>query len=127
MHFGLYLVRKERITADEFVAALEQQIAEMIPLGELAVDTGMLTRRQLLEILRDQTDLPRESFGEAAIERGAISDADLAQLLKIQSDRRRPFADILVENGVITDREAADELAAFRRQRERVVPMLAVR
>ena len=127
MHFGLYLVRKERITADQFVAALEQQITEMVPLGELAVDVGMLTRRQLLEVLREQAHLPRESFGEAAIEQGAVSEADLAQLLKLQSDRRRPFADILVEQKVLSAQEAVDELAAFRRQRERGVPMVAAR
>ena len=119
MHFGLHLVRKGIIEASHFVAALEQQLQDMVPIGQMAIDEGVLTMRQVFEVLRAQSDVPPERFGDAAVERGVLTQGDLAQLLMKQSDRKRPFSEILVEQGVLTEEQAAEELSAFRRARER--------
>ena len=119
MHFGLFLVRKGTISASQFVAALESQLTGLVPIGQLAIEDGMLNMQQVFRLLRTQTDLPVERFGDAAIDHGLLTEEDLAMLLMRQSDRKRPFQEILIEDGVLTEEQARMELAAFRRERER--------
>ena len=119
MQFGLYLVEKGVIGAKQFVTALRQQVQEHVPLGQLAVEKGILTNRQVFEILRAQSDTPPDQFGKSAVGQGKLSEQKLAELLWEQSQRQRPLAEILVEQGALTEDSYREELSAFRRERER--------
>jgi hypothetical protein len=114
MHFGLHLKKKGIISAEELVAALELQQESLVPIGQLALEEGILSARDIFEILRAQSESPSERFGELAIEMGLLTRDELTSLLMIQADRRRPIGDILVEQGVLGERQLAVELAAYR-------------
>ena len=122
MNFGIYLVQKQVITADQFVDALAQQLAEVVPLGQLAIAEGMLSMKDVFAIMRSQSDVPLYRFGEAAVNLGFISENQLAQLLMVQSERKRPISEILVEHEVLSKTDVIEELAAFRRYCERSGP-----
>ena len=114
MHFGLYLKKKGIISAEQFVAALEEQLGTLVPIGQLALEEGTLSARDIFDVLRAQSDSPAERFGELAVEMGLMTRHDLMRLLLIQADRKRPLAEILLEQGVITPGKVASEMAAYR-------------
>jgi hypothetical protein len=119
MHFGLYLKKKGMITAAELVDAIEAQHAKLVPIGQLALEEGILSARNIFDILQEQSKYPHIRFGELAIEMGLMTPNDLMRLLMIQTDRKRPIADILVTHGVLTRDQVASEMAGYRRAQSR--------
>ena len=122
MHFGIYLVQKNVIDADQFVMALKQQLDEVVPLGQLAMRLGILTMRDVFAIMRSQSDIPPYRFGEMAVNMEAMSSDQLAHLLMQQADSKRPLSEILVDQEVLSKHEVMEEMSAFRRNRERSGP-----
>ena len=117
MHFGLYLKNKGVISAEQLVAALEVQLKTLVPIGQLALEEGILSARDIFNVLRAQSDSPNERFGDLAIELGLMTRDDVMRLLMLQADRRRPIAEILVAETVLSERQMASELAAYRESR----------
>ena len=119
MQFGIYLLKQRTITAEQLIEAMQLQVERVVPLGIIAMEEGRLAVRDVLSILRVQSDLPNDRFGDIAIDLGLMSRRDLAELLMIQSDRRMPIGDCLVELDILTSEQVDESLAAFRRDRER--------
>jgi hypothetical protein len=115
MHFGLYLKKKGVITAEQLVAALEMQIKRLTPIGQLALEEGIISPRDIFDVLRAQGHRPNVRFGDLAIEMGLMNRKDLMRLLMLQEDRKRSLSDILVVQGVMTAQQAAAEMVEFRR------------
>jgi hypothetical protein len=114
MHFGLYLKNKGTITAEQLVCALESQLKTLTPIGQLALEEGMISPRDIFDVLRAQAESPNIRFGDLAIEMGLMTRDDLMRLLMIQGDRKRAVADILVAQGVLTKRQVVAEMIAYR-------------
>lgn len=114
MHFGLYLKNKGIITAEQLVCALESQLNTLTPIGQLALEEGIISPRDIFDVLRAQAESPSIRFGDLAIEMGLMSRDDLMRLLMIQGDRKRQLADILVAQGVLTRQQADAEMSAYR-------------
>ncbi|MEX0610629.1 MAG: hypothetical protein WD738_21195 [Pirellulales bacterium] len=114
MHFGLYLKNKGIISAEQLVAALEVQMNTLVPIGQLALEEGAISARDIFEILRAQSDSPNERFGDLAIEMGLLTRDDVMRLLMIQGDRKRTIAEILVVQGVLSESQLSTEMAAYR-------------
>ncbi|WP_425400802.1 hypothetical protein [Aeoliella sp.] len=119
MQFGMYLYRNGIVSAEQFVEAIALQDECRIPLGVLAMESGKLAVRDVLSILRVQSDLPNDRFGDIAIDLGLLTKQDVAELLTLQSDRRMPMGLCMVELGYMTEEQAAEELSSYRRERER--------
>jgi hypothetical protein len=115
MHFGLYLKKKGIITAEQLVDALEVQQKTLPRIGQLAMEEGILSPRQIFEVLRAQCHSPHVRFGELAIEMELMTRDDLMRLLIIQADRKRPIEQILVAQRVLTNEQAAEQIAEYRR------------
>jgi hypothetical protein len=115
MHFALHLYRKGLVTAEQLVAALELQLDNLVPIGQLALEEGILSARDIFQVLHAQSDSPHERFGELAIEMGLMDRDDLMRLLLVQADRKPPVAEILVRQGVLTRGQVDAELTEFRR------------
>ncbi|MCI0491692.1 MAG: hypothetical protein L0Z07_02015 [Planctomycetes bacterium] len=110
----MYLHRKHVISAEQLLASLEAQHTHLVPIGQLALEEGIISASDIFAILLTQHEVPRERFGEVAIDLGLMTREDLMRLLWIQSDRKRSLADILVQQRVLTEDQAAAELAAYR-------------
>lgn len=115
MHFGLHLKKSGVISAEQLVAAVEVQLSTLVPIGQLALEEGMLAARDIFNILRAQSDAPNVRFGDLAIEMGLLTRDDVMRLLMIQADRKRPIGEILVGQGVLSEPQLKAELAAYRR------------
>ena len=119
MQFGLYLKKKGVITAEQLVDALDEQHRNLSPLGQLAMEEGILSARDVFSVLRSQRGLPRERFGEVAVAIGMMRTPDLHRLLALQWTRKPPLGEVLVRRGIISRARVDDELAAYRRDMER--------
>jgi hypothetical protein len=115
MRFELYLKKQGIISAEQLVAALETQINTPTPIGQLALEERLLSARDVFEILLAQCDAPELRFGDLAIEMGLMTRDELMRLLMIQADRKRPIAEILVGQGVLSGQQVATAMAAYRR------------
>jgi hypothetical protein len=116
MHFGLHLKKTGVISAEQLVAALEVQLRTLVPIGQLALEEGMLAARDIFNVLRAQSDAPDMRFGDLAIEMGLLTRDDVMRLLLIQADRKRPIGDVLIGQGVLSESQMQSELAAYRRE-----------
>jgi hypothetical protein len=114
MHFGLYLKKKGVISAEQFVAALEIQLATLPRIGQLALEEGLISPRDIFDVLQAQRRWPDVRFGELAIEMGLMSRGELTRLLMVQADRKRPLAEVFVAEGMLSEETVAKEMAEFR-------------
>jgi len=114
MQFGLYLVKHGMITANQFVQALEAQLASRPQIGALAIETGKLSVKQVFGVLRSQADMPQEMFGELAVKSGAMAEDELIVLLYHQSVRGKPMALILAELGFAAVGDLEEHFAEYR-------------
>lgn len=117
MHFGLYLKNKGIISAEQLVEALEIQLRTLPPIGQLALEEMIIAPREIFDVLRAQRESPHDRFGELAVEMGLMTHHDLMRLLMIQADRKRPLAEILVQQGLLSQEQAAAEISMFRQTR----------
>ena len=114
MNFGLSLVKKGHITAEQYVSAAEKQFALRPMVGTVAIEIGKLSMKEVFEILRDQADAPSKMFGEIAVESGLLTEEDLAVILYHQSISVPPISEILVELGIMSPYEVDSLLQEFR-------------
>jgi hypothetical protein len=115
MHFGLYLKNKGIISADQLVEALEAQLETLPPIGQLAMEEGIISPRDIFEVLLAQSQSPTERFGEIAIGMGLMNRDELMRLLMIQADRKLPVSDLIVTLGILSDEQVAAEMVEYRK------------
>jgi len=114
MKFGLYLKKKGLITAEELVTAIDYQHSRMPPIGQLAMEEGVLSARQVFKILRCQSGIPHERFGEVAVGMGMMKPAELQRLLMIQWERKPPLEEVLAKLRILSRPQLEAELVAYR-------------
>lgn len=119
MRFGMYLMRRGVISAEQLVDALEEQADRQPPLGQIAIEEGALSVRDVFEVLRAQSESSSNRFGDVAMERGLLTRRQIADLLMLQADRVRPLSEILIDLGAVDPAIVEAELEAYRRDRER--------
>ncbi len=98
--FGNYLLSKEKITKDQFTSCMEYMRANRVKLGLIAESEGLLTRQQADELNRLQMQSDKR-FGDLAIEKGYLTDADISHLLQLQGNPYLIFVQALEENNLM--------------------------
>jgi hypothetical protein len=118
---GEHLVERGFIVRSELEAALAEQRRSGRKLGEILVAAGALTGSQLTRVLLEHQglrledsapaaaplDVPAESepwrpLGRVLVDRGAIAEAELEDVLLVQRESGRRLGEILVERGYVT-------------------------
>lgn len=115
MFLEVSLVRHGVITAEQFVQAVEWQLAHRPRLGRLALETGKLSMKQVFAVLEAQTDNSKP-FGETAVDLGFLKRRQVNTLLKQQAERTPPLAQCLIEIGAV--RPEVLEQAGYRLRHE---------
>ncbi|TWT67692.1 hypothetical protein Pla123a_42480 [Posidoniimonas polymericola] len=118
MRFGLYLYHQKVITAEQLIDAVEEQQRRTPPVGELAIEAGLVSVHNLFEIVRAQSGVRRDRFGTIAMEMGLMSQTELAEVLMRQADLRPPLREILVDRGILTHECADAHYDHFQRHME---------
>ncbi|MCP4869582.1 MAG: hypothetical protein GY898_12780 [Proteobacteria bacterium] len=90
------------MSGDQVGLALAEQRRRQIPLGLLAMHSGLLTSAEVHHVLRAQTHRRAwKRFGEVATEMGLLDDSATESLLARQRRTRPRLGAILVEQGAV--------------------------
>jgi hypothetical protein len=114
--FGEYLVEQNIIRLEDLDRALELQKTDRIPLGQLAMQRGLIDNKQLFRILSRQRK-PEErdkNFGKLAVEMEYLSQEQVETLLERQTHTNRLLGEILVSQGLVSQMELIKALKKFR-------------
>ena len=113
--FGNYLLNKQKITNEQLISCMEYMRANRVKLGLIAESEGLLTRKQADELnhLQMQSD---KRFGDLAVEKGYLTEADISHLLQLQGNPYLIFVQALEENHVMNREEIQKNLEAFQKE-----------
>lgn len=113
MMFGRYLIRIGRVTAEDVLRALDRQARMPDLTGRIAVYRGYMTADQVLEVLDHHTGANGHQFGEQAVARGYLTREQLSEIIAVQRRQRPPLGALLIQDGVLTDAQLADDLKEY--------------
>lgn len=121
MIFGEYLVERNIIREKDLARALEIQKTDRVPLGQLAMQKGLIDNKQLFRILSRQRKLEEKdkSFGKLAVEMEYLSQEQVETLLERQTHTHRLLGEILVSQGWVSQVELIKALKKFRSQNKK--------
>ncbi len=116
VNFGDYLVRQSIIREKDLTRTLEMQKTDRIPLGQLALQEGLIDNKALFRILSRQRKVEgrNQTFGQLAIQLGYLSQEQVNELLKMQSQTNRLLGELLVSQGLVSQVEMIKALKRFR-------------
>lgn len=114
--FGNYLVEKEIITAEDYKAAIEQQMAVRVKLGTIAIADGLLTEEEVESINKMQMQYDMR-FGDIAIDKEFLTAEQVDGLLKKQGNPYMQFIQVLMESSKMTATVLEKTLAAFQKEK----------
>jgi len=116
MDFGDYLVRQSIIREKDLTRTLEMQKTDRIPLGQLALQKGSIDNKALFRILSRQRKVEgrNQTFGQLAIHLGYLSQEQVNELLKMQTQTIRLLGELLVSQGLVSQVEMIKALKKFR-------------
>ncbi len=108
---GEMLVRVGLITEAQLAVAVREQHARSsyVPLGQVLIETNIVTRRQLDALLENAEKRPR--LGDLLVRNGSITQQQLAHALERQHALRVPLGQVLVRLGYTTEKAMRDALA----------------
>lgn len=111
--FGNYLVKKGRITKQEYDSILKYQKTTRVKLGLIAVAEGLLTTKQADEINRRQAILDKR-FGDIAVEKRYLTPSQVDHLLSLQGNPYMLFTQSVVDNDIMTLEDVDAELKVYK-------------
>jgi len=131
IRFGMMAVKKGFVTPEDVVEALKIQEDEESstgprrPIGRILSNEGHITLQQIGEVLRSMGKMDEKkvdkTFGDVAIEKGFITEEQLEEALKIQTDdacsmeERRPLGRILINEGFMTLQQVGEVLKSLEK------------
>ena len=100
---GELLIQRRLIGASDLREALEAQKSAptYVPLGQLLIDRGLITRRQL-HLLLDWAKM-RPKLGEMLVKAGSITESQLTRALEEQPQLGLPLGETLIKLGYVTE------------------------
>jgi hypothetical protein len=120
MLLGDYLVEKGVITTETLNRALVAQKANRTPLGQLALQAGMISSHDMFRILSGQRKRGKgaPSFGRLAIELEMLNEKDIEHLLILQNQTTVLLGEALVSIGALSKMELFHSTKEYRRLRK---------
>jgi len=131
IRFGMMTVKKGFVTPEDVVEALKIQEREECsggprrPIGRILSNEGHITLQQIGEVLRAMGKMDEKkvdkTFGDVAVEKGFITENQLEEALKIQTDdacstgERRAVGRILINEGFMTLQQVGEVLKSLEK------------
>ncbi len=107
MWLAAHFYSQGRISGEAFASAAVEQIRRRKPLGQIALQTQVLTMKQIMSVLGEQANRTELPFGEVAMGMGLLTADQVARLLYVQAQEVPPLEELLVEFGALTQEEVA--------------------
>ena len=121
MNFGEYLVGKNIIQERDLDHALSIQKTDRVPLGQLALQKGLIDNKQLFRILSRQRrpEDKHKNFGSLAVEMEYLDQEQVETLLEQQTHTNRLLGEILVSLRLVSQMELIKALKRFRSENKK--------
>ncbi len=121
MIFGEYLVEQNIIREKDLARALEIQKTDRVPLGQLAIQKGLIDNKQLFRVLSRQRkpEEKNKSFGKLAVAMEYLSQDQVETLLERQTHTNRLLGEILVSQGWVSQVNLIKALRKFRSENKK--------
>ena len=110
---GNYLVETGKITKEQLVQTLADQDTVRVKLGLIAVAEGMMTLEQTAEVNRLQA-LMDQRFGDIAVQKGYLTEEQVGKLLKKQGSAYLSFIQTLVDTQLLEMEDVELVVNTFR-------------
>lgn len=114
-YFGEYLMTNNQITYKQFDSCMKYMDTHRVKLGLIAVSEGLLSQKQADEINLLQTQQDKR-FGDLAVEKGYLTEADVLHLLRMQGNPYLIFIQALEENNIMVKEDAEVLLNSFQKE-----------
>ncbi len=121
-YFFSYLVEREIVAADAILSAFVEQIKQTPSLLETVVSLEKFSADQLLTVLAVQMD-KKCSLDRAFAEVDFCSASEIEEILKIHQSRVRSLGSILIERGLISQKDYLKYLHEFVASSEKGVAL----
>ena len=116
LKFGIYLVEQRIITPEQFCGLVKIQQDSVASIATIALRKNALTIKQVSTVLDHMETRPQKAFIEVALEEHLIDRADANQLLHHQQATSPTLQKLLVECGLLTQRQTDVLYLHFERQ-----------
>jgi hypothetical protein len=115
LKFGIYLVEQRIISPEQFCGLVKIQQEATMSLATIALRKNMLTIKQVANVLDLAEANPEKSFVKIAMELDLIDRTDADQLLHYQQVHCPSIRKLVVECGLLTQRQTTVLFLHFER------------
>lgn len=117
MHFSTYLLDSEFVTAKELESALREQQTLRSTIGQLAMERGWVSRKDIFKILKsqNQTGQSIKRFGEVAVDLDLLTILQVDDLVLSQNHPSNFIGEILLSQGVLSVSSLIKALSGFNK------------
>lgn len=115
LKFGIYLVEQRIISPEQFCGLVKIQQETTMSLANVALRKNMMTIKQVAEVLDVLEAKPSKTFQQVAVEKDLIENTEAVQLLQYQNETCTSIRKLVVECGLLTDRQASVLFHHFER------------
>lgn len=115
LKFGIYLVEQRIISPEQFCGLVKIQQEASMSLATIALRKNILTIKQVANVLDIAEVTPEKSFVKLAMEQDLIDRADADQLLHEQQNSCPSIRKLVVECGLLTQRQSSVLFLHFER------------
>ena len=121
LKFGIYLVEQRIISPEQFCGLVKIQQEATMSLATIALRKNVLTIKQVASVLDLSEVHPEKSFLKIAMEQDLIDRADADQLLHEQQSTCPSIRKLIVECGLLTQRQTSVLFLHFERNGSQVM------
>jgi len=112
MRFGDYLLSRNLATPEQISRALESQRSYTRPLGKLARELGYISRKENVQVLLESIKTEKR-YGDIAVNKGILTRKQVDDLVEIQKRESVMIGNLLVEDEVLTKKQLLGALKDF--------------
>lgn len=120
LKFGIYLVEQRIISPEQFCGLVKIQQEASSSAASLAIRNNILTIKQVANLLDIVQATPGKSFINLAMEQNMIDQAQAQQLLLAQQNSCPAITKLVIECGLLTQRQTTVLFHHFERGQNQV-------
>ena len=121
LKFGIYLVEQRIISPEQFCGLVKIQQDALMSLATIALRKNILTIKQVASVLDTAEANPEKSFITIAMEQDLVDRTDADQMLHHQQMHCPTMRKLVVECGLLTQRQTSVLFLHFERNGSSVV------
>ncbi len=116
LNFGIYLVEQRIISPEQFCGLVKIQQEATMSLPTIAIRKNLLTIKQVSRVLDIMETTPEDSFIQVALAEQLIEGPDADLMLHVQQMSCPTIRDLVVECGLLTQRQSEVLFLHFEKQ-----------